>query len=91
MEAKNGRIILKSYLAESSKDINPAILLSGLQKKKKKITYNHNKMLIRMFMASAPAFVRALNCKQHKCPPIVKWTLDYLYRILQNASAIISK
>ena len=48
-------------------------------------------MLIRMFMASAPAFVRALNCKQHKCPPIVKWTLDYLYRILQNASAIISK
>lgn len=35
MEAKDGRTILKSYLAESSKDINPAILLSGLQKKKK--------------------------------------------------------
>ena len=33
MEAKNGRTILKSYLAESIKDINPAILLSGLYKK----------------------------------------------------------
>ena len=33
MEAKNGRTILKSYLAESIKDINPALLLSGLYKK----------------------------------------------------------
>ena len=57
MEAKNGGTILKSYLAESINDINPAILLSGLYKKKIH-TYSHHKALTRMFMASA--FVRAL-------------------------------
>lgn len=44
MEAKNGRTISKSYLAESTNDINPAILLSGLLKKKKN-TYSHHKTL----------------------------------------------